>query len=232
VSFEEGSVKLDLAADLTKHEKSVNCVRWSPNGEILASSDDASAIITWTKKNSAEANIFERDDIAEGDKEVWVVFKVLRAHMEDVYDLSWSFDSMFLVSGSVDNKAIIWDVQKQKNLGMLEHKGFVQGVAYDPIGNYIITLSTDRHICVFDVKTKKNLQRVNKAILPMPKTHEMFGKTIRLFHDDTLQTFFRRLSFSPDGNLIVAPSGICELEGEGSKAINTTYIFTRTSLKQ
>lgn len=35
-----------------------------------------------------------------------------RGHIEDVYDLSWTNDGNFLVSGSVDNTAIMWDIQK------------------------------------------------------------------------------------------------------------------------
>lgn len=177
-------------------------------------------------------NIFDRDDIAEGDQEVWIVYKILRGHMEDVYDLSWSLDSQFLVSGSVDNKAIVWDVNKQRNIAIHEHKGFVQGVAYDPLNKFIATLSTDRHFCVFDIQTKKNVQRISKAVLPLAESHPMHGKSSRLFHDDTMQTFYRRLSFSPDGNLIVAPAGVFEIENSEAKPINTTYIFTRSCLKQ
>jgi len=32
--------------------------------------------------------------------------------LEDVYDISWSADSKLLLSGSVDNTAILWDVKK------------------------------------------------------------------------------------------------------------------------
>jgi len=35
-----------------------------------------------------------------------------RSHLEDVYDISWSADSKLLLSGSVDNTAILWDVKK------------------------------------------------------------------------------------------------------------------------
>jgi len=35
-----------------------------------------------------------------------------RSHLEDVYDISWSSDSQLLLSGSVDNTAILWDVKK------------------------------------------------------------------------------------------------------------------------
>ena len=35
-----------------------------------------------------------------------------RFHRKDVLDLEWSSDGAFLVSGSVDNSCIIWDVNK------------------------------------------------------------------------------------------------------------------------
>lgn len=47
-----------------------------------------------------------------GGKENWTVIKMMRGHLEDVYDLCWSPDSTHLVSGSVDNTAIVWDIQK------------------------------------------------------------------------------------------------------------------------
>lgn len=70
--------------------------------------------------------------------------------MEDVYDLSWSPDSLNLISGSVDNTAIVWDVLKGKSLSILDdHKSFVQGVAWDPQNKYLATLSTDRSAHMF-----------------------------------------------------------------------------------
>jgi WD40 repeat protein len=35
-----------------------------------------------------------------------------RFHRKDVLDLQWSADGAFLISGSVDNSCIIWDVNK------------------------------------------------------------------------------------------------------------------------
>jgi chromatin assembly factor 1 subunit B len=236
LSLDEGAVKLDLAADLTRHQRAVNCVRWSPNGIYLASCDDESVIIIWHKKPDSEANnLFDRDDGSDGDKEIWLSYKTLRGHMEDVYDLSFSADSNFLISGSVDNTAMVWDVQRAKSTAILrDHKGFVQGVAWDPLNKLLATLSTDRHLRFFDAKTKKIIQRNFKSFIPVPEGNPFYKKSIRLFHDDTLQTFFRRLCFSPDGSLIVCPSGIVEIDGAaaGGKPINTTYIYTRYSLEE
>ncbi|XP_050074116.1 chromatin assembly factor 1 subunit B [Anopheles maculipalpis] len=226
-----GTINLELAADLTRHQRAVNAVRWSPSGELLASGDDESVIFIWKQKGESETvNIL--DTTNDQDKETWLTLKILRGHMEDVYDLSWSANSQFLISGSVDNTAIVWDVQRGKNQAILQdQKGFVQGVAWDPQNKYLATLSTDRTFRVYDIKTKRVVSRCNKCVLPVPQSHPLRDKTVRLFHDDTLQTFFRRLCFSPDGNLVVTPSGVAEIEGV-PKPLNTTYIFTRNSFRQ
>lgn len=65
--------------------------------------------------------------------------------MEDVLDLSWSADSMHIASGSVDNKLLVWDVARGRYSSIItDHKGFVQGVSWDPQGSLIASASTDR----------------------------------------------------------------------------------------
>ena len=53
-------------------------------------------------------------------------------------------------------------------------------------------------------------------------------KLVRLFHDDTFQSFYRRIGFSPDGELLAVPSGVLEIEGETSIA-NCTYLFSKAN---
>lgn len=153
----------EIAADLSRHQKAVNVVRWSPSGEYLASGDDESVIFIWKLKSESETvnilgkkenhvtvvirslNLLHLDTTNEQDKEIWLTYKILRGHMEDVYDLSWSPDSVNLISASVDNTAMVWDVMKGKSQCILsEHKNFVQGVAWDPKNQFLLTLSTDR----------------------------------------------------------------------------------------
>ncbi|XP_061383079.1 chromatin assembly factor 1 subunit B-like [Danaus plexippus] len=227
-----GSVKLEVATDLTRHQKAVNVVRWSPNGVYLASGDDESIIFIWKQKT--EEPIAPPLEGEEQYKETWVIHKTLRGHMEDVLDISWSSSSLHLASGSVDNKLIVWDVARARSSGIVsDHKGFVQGVAWDPQGQLIATASSDRVFRTFDVGTKKVLSRSSKAILPFPKEHTLHEVKVRLYHDDTLQTYYRRLHFSPDGMFIAAPAGRIEPE-QGKldiKPMNAVYIYTRHSLK-
>jgi chromatin assembly factor 1 subunit B len=53
------------------------------------------------------------------------------------------------------------------------------------------------------------------------------GRQFRMWIDESLSFFFRRLTFSPDGNLLVVPAGRYE---NGDKATNMTYIFTKSNL--
>jgi len=62
------------------------------------------------------------------------------------------------------------------------------------------------------------------------------NKSVRMFHSaETMKTFFRRLDFSPDGLLLIAPAGCWEnasgaTESGPSAAINTSYVFCRSNL--
>merc|ERR1719431_2169132 len=55
-------------------------------------------------------------------------------------------------------------------------------------------------------------------------------KSVRLFHDDTFKGFFRRLSWSNDGELLVVPSGVIETDGEAGTVTHCTWVFTRLNL--
>ena len=72
------------------------------------------------------------------------------------------------------------------------------------------------------------------VILYNPASEEVINgemKNVRLFHDDTFQSFFRRMDMSPDGQLLVIPSGVLEIDGEATVK-NCTYVFSRTDLSR
>lgn len=80
----------------------------------------------------------------------------------------------------------------------------------------------------------KNSKLFNKCDKSAPLGKRVDGEEIksRLFHDDTLKSFFRRLSFSPDGQILVTPAGIMETNFEQNKSkitTNVSYVFARKS---
>ncbi|KAG8036232.1 hypothetical protein G9C98_004812 [Cotesia typhae] len=190
-----------------------------------------SIICLWMQKEGTEPPPLPGEENL--NEEQWTSWKILRGHLEDVYDLSWSPDNNMLVSGSVDNTAIVWDVQKGRTISILQdYKGFVQGVTWDPCNQYIATLSTDRQCRLIDVNSLKTIQRVSKSKIPTPPGHPLENKTIRLFYDDTFKSFFRRLTFTVDGSLIIAPSGIIESPESTDRLSNSTIIFSRNNIKE
>uniref|UniRef100_A0A667WWM1 Chromatin assembly factor 1 subunit B n=1 Tax=Myripristis murdjan TaxID=586833 RepID=A0A667WWM1_9TELE len=225
----DGKAVVDFLSNLARHTKAVNVVRFCPNGELLASGGDDAAILLWKLNDSKEpeqAPVFQEDEDAQLNKESWSVVKTLRGHIEDVYDISWTRDGNFMVSGSVDNTAIMWDITKGQKLCIFnDHKSYVQGVAWDPLGQYIATLSCDRVMRVYSTHTRKKAYCVSK----MSSGPIGEGEHYRMFHDDSMRSFFRRLTFTPDGSFLLTPAGCVET---GENITNTTYIFSRKGFKR
>lgn len=91
----------------------------------------------------------------------WGHPRQLRGHVGDVMDLSWSNDSQFLVSGSLDGTAIVWQISNNKfgKVQTLEgHKKFVQGVAMHPLLKMIATASSDATVRIYKNRKLKNQQ--------------------------------------------------------------------------
>lgn len=110
----------------------------------LASGGDDSAIVIWMQKNRP----IEFGSSIE--RVIWSNYKILRGHLSDVYDLAWSPDSKYLISGSVDNRALIWSLEKGKVIDRsIDHRHFVQGVSWDPRNKYITTQSSDKSAKIY-----------------------------------------------------------------------------------
>ena len=101
----------------------------------------------------------------------------------------------------------------------------MQGVAYDPRFEFVVSASNDRHVRVYGLWNKKGARRKSpmcEFVLKKGIPIEENVKADAYFHDDTVPTFFRRIAWSPDGNLLVCPTG-------ASKEINCSYVFSRKS---
>lgn len=274
---DEGAVELDCLCDLTRHQRAVNIVRWSPDGSLLASGDDESVIMVWTlRAGKGDGGLF---DEGQENKENWMVHKMIRFHLDDVYDLSWSPCGQFLLSGSVDNSAIISDVHKNKKVAHFsDSRGFVQGVSWNKKHNILSTLGSDRSCRSYNTTSKKIINKTYKSVLnlkdesvakknkdvkpseapdvnktdkpseapdatktsetePVKKAEKKITKEstkekeVRFFHDETFKGFFRRLSWSNDGELLVVPSGVVESDGD-AKTTHCSWVFSRVDLNK
>jgi len=182
---EKDSTVPKLLASMGNHLNAVNSVRWSHNGQHLASGSDDKTAFIWeiTASGGSTSNAFgEQDDVVEVWKPIWA----LRGHDSDVLDVQWSPDDSLLATGGVDNFICVWNVATGTKLIKLEgHKGMVKGLTWDPVGRYLASESDDKTVIIWRTSDWQK-----------ETTIEEFYKK------NTEKDFFRRLSWSPDGSLI------------------------------
>ncbi|KAK3806347.1 MAG: WD40-repeat-containing domain protein [Benniella sp.] len=249
---EKDSTHVEFLSSLNRHTAAVNVVRFSPTAECLASAGDDGNIILWrpSETKDSSSKFAESDD--EEERETWRAQSMMRGSLSDIYDLAWSPDGRYIISGSIDNTARIWDVKDAKCIHVIaDHHHYVQGVAWDPLGEFVATQSSDRSVHVYAFKVEKGghvsvvslgkstkLDLTKLRSIPQPPTStanssaatntkasaetasdapaekgettkptKAAAKTFRLYHDETLTSFFRRLSFTPDGSMLLTPAG-------------------------
>lgn len=330
--------RVEYLATLAKHTQAVNVVRWAPKGELLASAGDDGNVILWVPSENHHP-AFGSDGLE--DKETWRPKHMCRSLGTEIYDLAWSPDATYFIIGSMDNIARIYNAGTGTLVRQIaEHSHYVQGVAWDPLNEYIATQSSDRSVHIYSLRTKDGQyslsghndvppkvashnktdlppRRISShspappelgyrsvmasidsipsvtmgspvpsapgtptsmalpmnppsvishsrrssfssrrsvspapsmplpAVMPMeasPKPHPSsngFGfKNASLYASETLTSFFRRLTFTPDGSLLLTPAGQYQTQHhvEGSKptfeVVNTVYIYTRGGINR
>ncbi|KAJ4296948.1 Chromatin assembly factor 1 subunit [Collariella sp. IMI 366227] len=151
--------KVDYLATLSKHTQAVNVVRWAPRGELLASAGDDGNVILWVR-----SEVHHPTFGSEGldDKETWRTKHMCRSLGTEIYDLAWSPDASFFIIGSMDNVARIYNAATGSLVRQIaEHSHYVQGVAWDPMNEYIATQSSDRSVHIYSLRTKDGQYTLN-----------------------------------------------------------------------
>ncbi|VDC03743.1 unnamed protein product [Peniophora sp. CBMAI 1063] len=170
---------------LTMHTGPVLCVRWAHNGRWLASGSDDEIVMVWDLDPHARGKVWGSDEV---NVEGWKPLKRLPGHESDVTDVAWSPEDRYLASVGLDSAVMIWDGFTLERVRKLDqHQGFVKGVCWDPVGEYLATQSDDRTVKIWRTTDWQLEAEVRKP-----------------FEDSPGSTFFRRLSWSPDGAHITA----------------------------
>ena len=212
------------------------------------SGGDGGELYLWAPDSSGQqGNLISEEEARAG----WRRQTVLRGHTDDVMDIAWAPDGSALLSGSIDNKGMVWEISEKKTGSMVSHfanhKHFVQGVAWDPHQQYIVTQSADRTCKIYALRppaaSKKKVQKKRKAQACVLAKEFYCSHTISkrvvasrsqdgqpqrhaLFHDESMPSFFRRPSWSPDGSCLIVPAGIFKAEVQSNEQ-NTAYLYAR-----
>jgi len=234
--LEGESTSFEFLSALKGHNNPVNCVRFSPDGSKLASSGDDGVIIVWVQGEAGGS--VATDEVMQFNKESWVQWKSFRGPQSGVTDIAWSINSDMIISGSPDSSSALWKVSgvKQKKVKEFnDHELFVQGVSWDPLNQFIVTASADRSCRIY----KKNNNKMNKLTFAKSsyilKKREITENNVttnqQLFADEAVMTFFRRPSWSPDGNFLYLPCGVSPTLSPQPEHY-CTYVYTRNDLKK
>ena len=162
--------------------------------------------------------------------------KLIRGHSKEVYHLEWFKDQKFIVSGSHDYSIIVWDVKKARLHQRFDGPiNYVKAVGVDPLGKYFVAQSCDRSLRIF----KRNKQKkasffikscISKVAFPIHvnELNEPIEQKIFL-HESSIENFFRRLDWSPDGSMFIVPGGEYQ-DPESNTTIFCAYLFTKQNL--
>jgi len=184
--------KIEYICSLTRHDAPVNAVAFSPDGLHLATAGDAGSIICWSVPCHKRGGGNGRHYWSSVTREQDLVVKIVARTGEGVADLSWSADSKRFLAGTIDHSVFLTeDANHSHNRSVqtcssssnhntngkqlvesdwkvvyrnaMDHTQYVQGVAYDPAGVYLASMSSDRTVRVYPRKAAPKMKKVLTA---------------------------------------------------------------------
>ncbi|KYC40906.1 hypothetical protein WA1_25150 [Scytonema hofmannii PCC 7110] len=135
----------DLSKSIfTENLGGILAMAFSPDGQILATSDTNGEIHLWRLANSKK--IF-----------------ICKGHTNWTFSVAFSPEGNILASGSYDQTVKLWDLSDGKCLKTLSgHTSYVQSVAFSPQGKTLVSSSHDQTIKLWDVSDGKCLKTLSK----------------------------------------------------------------------
>lgn len=204
----------DSTSEMTACMKHISCLksswmpmtaRWSPHGQLIASGHCDGKICLWWQEKSRETGGTVCHDVETGE-EVWKDFRHLSGHVNDVYDLCFSPDSRYLLSGGGDGTVLIHDLEGS-TIPVVQltecYTKFCRGVAWDPWNRFLVTFGSTPSLQFFRHIPKRAQENNSVRRMTVGGQKKSQGNYI----GEACPLFFRRMSWSPDGLLLAVPFG-------------------------
>ena len=219
--FSLASPNIQHITTLTRHERSINSVQFSPNGNHLASAGDGGTLIVHTVPHSHSTSKKNRifwNKLLQSEKDLSI--KVVHTGAEDVMDISWSTSSDKFMIGTLDHSVLVFQqdfclqelIVKKWNCiwkNNKEHTHYVQGVAFDPLGVYLASQGSDRSVRVWQRKGKGGQSSVSckkKVLMDQDKNKGTDGNdavTVTVTEQSQVTDTSTRVGNSIDSGVLV-----------------------------
>ncbi|KAL8941787.1 MAG: hypothetical protein Q9211_001678 [Gyalolechia sp. 1 TL-2023] len=192
-------------ASMSYHSGTIHTVRFSGNGRYLASGADDKIVCVYTLDPHPPSHNATFGTDEPPPVETWRIHRRLIGHDNDVQDLGWSYDSSILVSVGLDSKVVVWSGYTFEKLKTISsHQSLVKGITFDPANKYFATASDDRTVKLWRFTPPGPNSTAYDQI-----SNFVLEKSITApFISSPLTTYFRRCSWSPDGNHIAAANAV------------------------
>ena len=158
------------------HDSPVNGVAFSPDSKY----------VVWGGCEKQDATSGTNPDCIQGTVRLWEVAtgeELIHITPDDwVYEVAFSPDGKYLVSGSIYGTVQIWTIDTGQEQSHMTHDGTVRSVAFSPDGKYVVSGSVD------------NTARLWKA--------STGTEVARIIHDSAVTS----VTFSSDGKYLVSGS--------------------------
>jgi WD40 repeat protein len=196
-----------------KHDGSVNAVRFSPDGRLVASASADRTVRLWdpvSREIRATLNLSnpvtqvefggkDRLVTAGSDNTVRLWTTTGRSvanltHENRILGVTFSPDGRYVGTASADNTARVWDVTRGAEIWRAVHDGSVVGIGFSADGRHFATASLDKTARVWEIPGGPEVARIieggaDKAAFADPDRLAVLGSDhdLRLF-DLTLRT--------------------------------------------
>lgn len=173
---------------LLHHQHLVNIVKWNPKVPYMLVSADI------------EGNLYLKDQ--QEPRKIFPFPGFDQSTVEPVVDLTWSNDGRLIAWSTADGKTNLIDIERNtyQELTTLTHQDKLtvqRSVAFDPTNNYLITLGDDTLIYLYQYAYDSSTNDYQFRLI---------NKISRLINKNALNVHYKRISWSPDGELLSVPT--------------------------